>query len=252
MKTFKEIFDKQILVEDVVGKIYNIYYKFDFNLKKKKEETDQQPQQNAQDIPPQSAAPEQQPQPESPITAVPPAPPENIGMPSPEQQAQEIDDSMKPAEPEQSAAEVALSSVYTEEEKEEKEGKEKKIKLSGDISLKKEKIDRFESIYEVIGAINDHYKGKHEEEIEFCTEFTQLLIDNNLDKISQDYDVLESTYFVEVVFGFNKQESVGVRYNKRKGMDKPSPIMLIDNNIIGGFSIKNINTKIQSFRNYSS
>ena len=240
---FKEIFDRSIVIEEHVRKGLKIYYEVDLELYKPTEENTEQPQQpNQQNIQPQqsqdmSTQPIQEP--------VQPSPDMN------QQSQQDLNNQPVNQTQDTSGIDVdsfKLSSVTTEEN----EDDENKIikKFEGEMSLndsQKDNIQSFDDILEALSKLQSKGENMFDE---FSLEIATLCANQNFDKLKSELDK-KSKIFIEIYYGFKKDDSVGIRFSKRPNSDILTSTMLIDNEIVSSkFDINRINQQIVEYRNY--
>lgn len=241
---FKEIFDRSIVIEEHVRKGLKVYYEVDLELYKPTEEKIEQPQQpiqqnvqqQPQDINSQSI---QEPVQSSPDMNQQPQQDLNNQLVNQTQDTSGIDvDSFK------------LSSVTTEEN----EDDENKIikKFEGEMTLNDSQKDNIQSFDDILEALSK-LKSKGENMFdEFSLEIATLCANQNFDKLKSELDK-KSKIFIEIYYGFKKDDSIGVRFSKRPNSDILTSTMLIDNEIVSSkFDINRINQQIVEYRNYEA
>lgn len=241
---FKEIFDRSIVIEEHVRKGLKVYYEVDLELYKPTEEKVEQPQQpiqqniqqQPQDINSQSI---QEPVQSSPDMNQQPQQDLNNQPVNQTQDTSGIDvDSFK------------LSSVTTEEN----ENDENKIikKFEGEMILndsQKDNIQSFDDILEALSKLQSKGENMFDE---FSLEIATLCANQNFDKLKSELDK-KSKIFIEIYYGFKKDDSIGVRFSKRPNSDILTSTMLIDNEIVSSkFDINRINQQIVEYRNYEA
>lgn len=232
---FKEIFDKEIIIESHVRKSLKIFYEINLKLVKPKEEKKEEP---AQEQP--KNEPEQQPNTQEPISNPEPAAETQTLEPAPQTPV--------PQEtPQSSGFEDALASVVTEEEDEKIIRKEE-----GEVELtpsQKDNIQSFEDILDILSKIKKEGKELLDE---FSSEVITLCAYQNFNEIKNKVDK-SSKIFIEFYFGYKKDDSIGVRFSKRENSDTLTSTMLVDNEIVSAkFSIDKVNQKIVEYRNYEA
>lgn len=242
---FKEIFDKQIIVEEHVRKGLKIFYEIDLNLIKPKQE------ENIQDIPvqQQTQAPIQQVQPTPQIDNTQIQQTDNTTQTTempPEQQVQQPEQDNKPD------VSGLLSSVKTEEAAEDSEEKIMRH-FKGEYVCKTEQSDNIQTFDDLISILGDIKKDGTNIIDDFCKEIIILCANQNYNEIKTKLDK-KSKIFVEVYFGYKKDDSVGVRFKKSENSDSLSSSILIDNQIVTltKFNIDRVNQKIVEYRNYEA
>lgn len=234
---FKEIFDKQIIIEEHVRKGLKIFYEIDLNLIKPKQE------ENLQNITTQqqTQAPVQQVQPTPQIDNTQIQQTDNTTqvteMP-PEQQVQQPEQDNKPD------ISGLLSSVKTEEAAEDSEEKVMRH-FKGEYVCKTEQSDNIQTFDDLINILGDIKKDGTNIIDDFCKEIIILCANQNYNEIKTKLDK-KSKIFVEVYFGYKKDDSVGVRFKKSENSDSLSSSILIDNQIVTltKFNIDRVNQKI--------
>jgi len=239
---FKEIFDRSIVIEEHVRKGLKIYYEVDLELYKPTEEKVEQPiQQNVQSQQPQDMSTQQIQEPVQSSPDMNQQPQQGLNN-QPLNQTQDtsgIDvDSFK------------LSSVVTEEN----ENDENKIikKFEGEMTLndsQKDNIQSFDDILEALSKLQSKGENMFDE---FSLEIATLCANQNFDKLKSELDK-KSKIFIEIYYGFKKDDSVGIRFSKRPNSDILTSTMLIDNEIVSSkFDINRINQQIVEYRNYEA
>lgn len=243
---FKELFDKQMLLEKTVRKQLKIFYEIDLQLiKPKKEEVppeqNQQVQQQvpAQEIPPAAQEP-----------AIPPTMDQMAGTP-PEADMGTTPPPTGGEVTAPSAQELGLASVVTEDEEKNDDDKIER-KLHGEIELTEEERDNIQSFEDLISVMSKKKVNGDAIFDEFSSEVISLCCNQKFQELQNEVDK-KSKIFVEIYYGYNKGDSVGVRFNKRSNSDTLTSSMLVDNEIINSkFSIDRVNQKIVEFRNYEA
>lgn len=241
---FKEVFDKQIIVEEHVRKGLKIFYEIDLNLIKPKQE------ENLQNIPTQpTEMPTQQVQltPQFDNTLIQQI--DNTTQPTempPEQQIQQPEQDNKPD------VSGLLSSVKTEEAAEDSEEKIMRH-FKGEYVCKTEQSDNIQTFDDLISILGDIKKDGTSIIDDFCKEIIILCANQNYNEIKTKIDK-KSKIFVEIYFGYKKDDSVGVRFKKSENSDSLSSSILIDNQIVTltKFNIDRVNQKIVEYRNYEA
>lgn len=244
---FKQIFDKEILNEQYVRKELKIIYELKLDLYKtaSEEETPAAPQQTQPvNTPEISPAPV-----ENPVAPVPEQPPVDTTAMPPEKTSQQ------PSSAEQETANAlqnALSSVVTEDEASVNDGNKIMRNFEGEVSLSETQKDNIQSFEDILDVLVKHRKDGTEIIDDFCAEIITLCANQQFDQIKQKLDK-KSKIWVEIYYGYNKDDSVGLRFSKRQNSDILTSTMLIDNEIVSAkFSIDKINQKIAEYRNYNA
>jgi hypothetical protein len=243
---FKEIFDRSIVIEEHVRKGLKVYYEVDLELYKPTEEKVEQPQQ-----PIQQNIQSQQPQDINNQSIQEPV----QSSPDMNQQHQQ-DLNNQPVNQTQDTSGIdvdsfKLSSVTTEENEDDDDNKIIK-KFEGEMSLNDSQKDNIQSFDDILEALSK-LKSKGENMFdEFSLEIATLCANQNFDKLKSELDK-KSKIFIEIYYGFKKDDSVGVRFSKRPNSDILTSTMLIDNEIVSSkFDINRINQQIVEYRNYEA
>ena len=239
---FKDIFDREVIVEEHVRKGLKIFYEIDMNLVKPKQE---------------QTAPEnpvvQQPQPITPVQ-----PEQPVSAPAPE--AQVNPEPVQP-EPEQTPQSTngpdvsgLLASVQTEEDNAAENSEEKIMRhFKGEYVCKPEQADNIQTFEDLITILGDIKKDGVNILDDFSKEIIILCANQKYDEIKTQLDK-KSKIFAEIYFGYKKDDSVGVRFKKAENSDTLSSSILIDNQIVTltKFNIDRVNQKIVEYRNYEA
>lgn len=252
---FKQIFDKEILNEQYVRKELKIIYELKLDLYKPEEQPEATPaQSDNQGIANNPASPTEVPQtaptpepaPEQPATPEPAAQPET----SPEAEGAAVQ--VNPSQETAAAIQKAMSSVVTEDEASVNDGNKIMRNFEGKISLSDSQKDNIQSFEDILDVLVGYKKDGTEVMDDFCAEIITLCANQQFDQIKQKIDK-KSKIWVEIYYGYNKDDSVGVRFSKRQHSDTLTSTMLIDNEIVSAkFSIDKINQKIAEYRNYNA
>jgi type IV secretory pathway VirB10-like protein len=245
---FKELFDREILNEQYVRKELKIFYELKLDLYKPKETTEV-PQA---EIPPQQQAeiPVQQnePQPEQPASTE-PVPQEQPQQPTeaPEQQPPQT---TNPAQETADELKKTLASVVTEDDASINDENRIMRNFEGEVKLSDSQKDNIQTFEDIIDVLSNHKKDGAEVVDEFSAEIITLCANQQFDQIKQKLDK-KSKIWVEIYYGYKKDDSVGIRFSKRQNSDTLTSTMLIDNEIVPTkFSIDKINQKVAEYRNY--
>ncbi len=245
---FKELFDKEILNEQHVRKELKVIYELNLDLYKPEEikVPQEQPQQNnTQEI---QQVPQEMPQvPVQQTPEVSQEQPENVAPENQQQQKQNNADLEN-----NKSLDIALSSVVTEDEI--SSNLENRIirKFEGEIKLSDSQKDNIQSFEDIIEVLSNYKKDGTNILDEFCSEVIGLCSNQQFDQIKQKVDK-KSKIWVEIYYGYNKDDSVGVRFNKRQNSDILTSTLLIDNEIVSAkFSIDKVNQRISEYRNYDA
>lgn len=240
---FKDIFDREVLVEEHVRKGLKIFYEIDMNLVKPKQEQTA-PENPVVQQPPQPITPVQ---PEQPVSA--PAPETQVNpepvQPEPEQTPQPTNG------PDVSGL---LASVQTEEDNAAENSEEKIMRhFKGEYVCKPEQADNIQTFEDLITILGDIKKDGVNILDDFSKEIIILCANQKYDEIKTQLDK-KSKIFAEIYFGYKKDDSVGVRFKKAENSDTLSSSILIDNQIVTltKFNIDRVNQKIVEYRNYEA
>lgn len=226
---FKDLFDKEMLVEQHIRKQLKIIYEIDMNLIKPQEEPPEK--QSSQEALQQ---PVQQPEtvPNQPVPAEPATPDVNAS----------------PVTNAPSPQELGVASVVTEEDTEDKVER----KMSGEAILTDSEKDNIQSFEDIIDILSKKEANGDKIFDDFCVEVITLCCNQKFQELQAAVDK-KSKIFVEIYFGYNKDDSVGVRFSKRPNSDLLTSTILIDNEIVTTkFSIERVNQRIIEFRNYEA
>lgn len=242
---FKDIFDREVIVEEHVRKGLKIFYEIDMNLVKPKQEQTASENPVVQQ-PPQPITPVQ---PEQPVSA--PAPETQVN-PEPVQQQPEPEQTPQPTNgPDVSGL---LASVQTEEDNAAENSEEKIMRhFKGEYVCKPEQADNIQTFEDLITILGDIKKDGVNILDDFSKEIIILCANQKYDEIKTQLDK-KSKIFAEIYFGYKKDDSVGVRFKKAENSDTLSSSILIDNQIVTltKFNIDRVNQKIVEYRNYEA
>lgn len=229
---FRELLKKEFLTEESLRRQLKITYNINLNLiKKSSEENKEEPvqQNNTQE----------QPVNQQPLQQEVPAQPEQMQVQKPT-----TDMTSKPI-----TASNALPSVVTEDEIEVMDENKIIRKVEGEIVLSNKQKDMIQSFDDIISELTEEKNNGEPVLDEFSEELIRLLYGPNVNDINQKIDK-GSSIFVEIFYGYKKEDGVGVRFNKRKASESVTSTMLIDNEIISvPFSIARVNKMIVDLRN---
>lgn len=253
---FKEIFDKEVFLESSVRKGLKIIYELKLDLYKPsteepKEQPNQQPAQTqniqaVNPVAPQSI--EQPPVPQS----VPETPP--VEEPQPQEPAPENQEQPE-QEPQLSKGDggktlKSLFSVVTEDEVSVNDENRIMRSFEGVCELSDSQKDNIQSFEDIVDTLRNYKKNGDELIDDFCSEVLILCGNQKFDELKQKLDK-KSKIFVELYYGYKKDDSIGVRFNKRQDSDTLTSTMLVDNKIVSArFNIEKVNQKIAEYRNY--
>ena len=229
---FRELLKKEFLTEESLRRQLKITYNINLNLiKKSSEENKEEPvqQNNTQE----------QPVNQQPLQQEVPAQPEQMQVQKPT-----TDMTSKPI-----TASNALPSVVTEDEIEVMDENKIIRKVEGEIVLSDKQKDMIQSFDDIISELTEEKNNGEPVLDEFSEELIRLLYGPNVNDINQKIDK-GSSIFVEIFYGYKKEDGIGVRFNKRKSSESVTSTMLIDNEIISvPFSIARVNKMIVDLRN---
>jgi hypothetical protein len=170
-----------------------------------------------------------------------------------DQQQQQINtDNAAPTQPVVAPAPVAPPVVgqpaVQESINEDVDGVEKK--LSGVLSLTKEDADNIQSIEDLIDFMADK-KDKGEKILDELTVevITSLIMSPDAMKMN-DIIKKDDQIIITIFYGYKKENSIGFKILKRRGVSSVSTIMLKDNEVLDAqFDFKKFNSQIVDFRN---
>lgn len=252
---FKELFDKEFLYESKKEdkKATKIFYNFDINIKKKEEEqttpTAQQneptpdmntqpapvaPDINAQPVPDMSAQP-------APITTdinTQPVPDMNTGVPD--------------------LSNLPLASVVTEDDDNGDNDGNVSInddnnivrKFKGEMVLEKEEVDNIQTVEDIINILAENKVDGVNVLDEFTSDILQVMANPATQMQLKEKIDVESKIFAEILYGKKPEDSVGVRFVKRKGSEMITTSMMIDNKIVNAqYKKETLDKRITEYRN---
>lgn len=229
---FKDLFDKEFNITEQVRKSLKIFYRIDIDLIKPNEEVEQ-PQQNTIQ---QSEQPELQ-QPETQQV-------DTQQQPEVQPVQQNNTGGLNPAD--------IVSSVVTEDEAMVNSNDRVLRKFEdfdNGVELSAKEQDLINSFDDLLNKLSEIKKDGTDILDDFCVEIITLCANKNFNEIKAKIDK-KSKLFVEIIYGYNKNDSVGVRFSKSANSDSISYLMLVDNKIISApFDINKINQRIISLRN---
>lgn len=241
---FKELFSKQFLVEEHVRKSLKVFYEINMELfKPQGGETDTPTEPTVQPQQDQAPAP-QQPMDNNPA---PVAQPVDNTAPTPEAQPEATP---QPSS-EVSSMAGAFSSVYTEDERVMEQNDAKIVrKMQGELELTDGQKDNIQTLDDIISVLSETKKDGIEILDQFSAEIIQLFSAGKAEELKNKIDK-KSKVYVEIFYGYKKDDSIGVKFVKRPNLDSITTTMFIDNEIVSArFSVDKVNTKIAEFRNY--
>ena len=237
---FKELFDKEFLYESKKEdkKTTKIFYEFDINIQKIDE--------NQAD----TSTPEQQ-------ANVPPAdtstPPVDVSAPPAD--IPPVDVSAPPAD----IPPLPMASVVTEDDDDKgdndgevKVNDENNIirKFKGEMVLEKEDIDNIQTIEDIINILAENKVDGANVLDEFTSDILQTMANPATQMQLKEKIGQESKIFAQILYGKKPEDSVGVRFIKRKGSDMITTSMIIDNKIINAqYKKETLDKRITDYRN---
>lgn len=254
---FKELFDKEMLVESQhVRKGLKIFYEFDLKLIKPQTETPETPAQPAAPAPDMTQGTQAPVQPQNPAQ---PAPTEQPQEPAVDQAQQSAPEAAQPEEdPNANKPDLSglLASIQTEEEDDHavEETKEQIVRhFKGEYTCTDKQADNIQTFDDVIDALASVKKNGTEILDDWSKEIVLLCANQKYNELKTQLDK-KSKIFAEVYFGYKKDDSVGVRFRKGEGSDSLSSSILIDDQIVTltKFGIDKVNQKIVEYRNYEA
>ena len=242
---FKDIFDREVIVEEHVRKGLKIFYEIDMNLVKPKQE--EPTPENQMTTQPQTAPA----QPEQPVNT---PTPETQASAEPAQQPEQTE--QQPTNGQNNGPDLSglLASVQTEEDNAAENSEEKIMRhFKGEYACKSEQADNIQTFEDLITILGDTKKDGVNILDDFSKEIVILCANQKYDEIKTKLDK-KSKIFAEIYFGYKKDDSVGVRFKKAENSDSLSSSILIDNQIVTltKFNIDRVNQKIVEYRNYEA
>ena len=247
--TLRDIINKEFEVineeQKNKKKVINIFYKLNINLIKPQKEETQNNNQNQQQ--PQQQEPAQQ---------------QPIDQGQSQQTAPQPDMTSQPQQPAAQSNGIslndneinALASVKTEEETENnamdiKDDNNIVRKIEGQVELKQEKVDEIQTFQDIIEYLTKEQVEGVSVFDEFTSEVINTIFSPQAAQISQMVDK-KSSIFVDIQYGFAKDDNVGVRIKKVANSDTVSNVMIIDGEIINApFNLMKVNERIIDYRN---
>ena len=236
---FKDLFDKEFLYESKKEdkKTTKIFYEFDINIKKKEEQVDNQPAPDATATP-------------TPDTGVPPV--DNTMAPAPAPVSAPMD---QPVD----IPPLPLASVVTEDDDDKGDNEEGVSindddniirKLKGEMVLEKEDIDNIQTIEDLITTLAENKVDGANVLDEFTSDILQVMANPATQLQLKDKIDVESKIFAQILYGKKPEDSVGVRFIKRKGSDLITTSMMVDNKIINAqYKKETLDKRITDYRN---
>lgn len=122
-------------------------------------------------------------------------------------------------------------------------------KLEGEVELKKEKVDEIQTFQDIIEYLTKEQVEGVSVLDDFSSEILNIIFTPQASQISQKVDK-KSSIFVDIQYGFGKDDNVGVRIKKTANSDLISNVMIIDGSIINApFNLMKVNERIIDYRN---
>lgn len=132
----------------------------------------------------------------------------------------------------------------------EEEGNDISKKIEGIISLSKEEVENIQIIDDLLDVLGDK-KHKGEDLLDDLTVevITGLIADPNSLKTSNIVKK-DDQIVINLAYGFKKDDSVGIKILKRRGVNSISIMMLKDNEVLNApFDAAKFNSQIVEYRN---
>ena len=260
---FKELFDKEFLYESKKEdkKATKIFYNFDINIKKKEEEQTTPTAQQNEPTPDMNT----QPAPVVPDTNTQPAPvvPDINAQPIPDINAQPIPDintqpvtDISTGVPDLSN--LPLASVVTEDDDNGDNDGNVSInddnnivrKFKGEMALEKEEVDNIQTVEDIINILAENKVDGVNVLDEFTSDILQVMANPATQMQLKEKIDIESKIFAEILYGKKPEDSVGVRFVKRKGSEMITTSMMIDNKIVNAqYKKETLDKRITEYRN---
>src|SRR5574344_391380 len=272
---FMDILKKEFLYEEV-KKSLKIFYKLNINIIKAAGATD-----NSSTPAPDANAAPQTPAPDAAAPAAEPAQVDTGTVAVEPAAAEPAPADMGAAAPvagaEQAAPSTGFSSVVTEvddasggndnvnnaDEKQadkQKENKDVEVtdentivrKMEGAVTRSADDVDEIQTVEDMVNyLVNTKQNGTNVLD-EFTSNVMLTLISPNASQISTMIDK-KSNIFMDMFYGYEKDDSVGIRIIKRKDSDSVSVSMLIDNELVPTkiTNMDTVNDRIVGYRNDS-
>lgn len=246
---FKDLFDKEFLYESKKEdkKLTKIFYEFDINIKKKKEQANDNP---ATEVPQSNVAPIDNTIPPTPDinpapAEVPPLPVDN--NPAPDMGAQIAN---QPAD----IPPLPLASVVTEDDNEDNvsinDDNNIVRKLKGEMVIEKEEVDNIQTVEDLITTLAESKVDGTNVLDEFTSDILQVMANPATQMQLKDKIDVESKIFAQILYGKKPEDSVGVRFIKRKGSELITTSMMVDNKIINAqYKKETLDKRITEYRN---
>ena len=252
---FKELFDKEFLYESKKEdkKATKIFYNFDINIKKKEEEQTTPTAQQNEPTTDMSA----QPAPVVPDINAQPTPvvPDINAQPIPDINTQPVTD-ISTEVPDLSN--LPLASVVTEDDDNGDNDGNVSInddnnivrKFKGEMVLEKEEVDNIQTVEDIINILAENKVDGVNVLDEFTSDILQVMANPATQMQLKEKIDIESKIFAEILYGKKPEDSVGVRFVKRKGSEMITTSMMIDNKIVNAqYKKETLDKRITEYRN---
>ena len=247
---FKNIFDKEFLVEAKHVRKGQLQIGYKIRLKLLKADASEGEQENIQTAPteisqsqPQMQQPEQQIQQPTQMTNQNQVPNQQV---SPIQEPE--------SNPQSSGSDMSslLASTQTEEDMAAGNYENAIIRhFEGQFGLTTEQNDNIESVQSIVNTLKHHQKNDSDVLDDFSAEIIMICANQQFDQLEQKIDKKKSKIYVDLWYGYDVTDSVGIRFNKEEGSDQITSTMLFDNKTYHyKFNINMINQRIMEYRNY--
>ena len=253
---FKELFDKEFLYESKKEdkKATKIFYNFDINIKKKEEEQTTPTEQQNEPTPDMNAQPA-------------PVVPDINTQPVPDINTQPVPDmSAQPApittdintQPVPDLSNLPLGSVVTEDDDNGDNDGHVSInddnnivrKFKGEMVLEKEEVDNIQTVEDIINILAENKVDGVNVLDEFTSDILQVMANPATQMQLKEKIDIESKIFAEILYGKKPEDSVGVRFVKRKGSEMITTSMMIDNKIVNAqYKKETLDKRITEYRN---
>jgi hypothetical protein len=125
-------------------------------------------------------------------------------------------------------------------------------KMEGAVTLSADDVDEIQTVEDMVNyLVNTKQNGTNVLD-EFTSNVMLTLISPNASQISTMIDK-KSNIFMDMFYGYEKDDSVGIRIIKRKDSDSVSVSMLIDNELVPTkiTNMDTVNDRIVGYRNDS-
>lgn len=170
--------------------------------------------------------------------------------PAPQSQPQPV--AQEPAPQPQPVAQEPQSVVQQESINEEEDDDDKTIvkKLDGVLTLTKEDADNIQSIEDLIDFMADKKNNGEKILDELTVEVITALIMAPDAMKTNEIIKKDDQIIITIYYGYKKENSIGFKILKRKGVSSVSTIMLKDNEVLDSqFDFRKFNSQIVDYRN---